>query len=52
MERELGGGKEKVLELIKKTVSVSLKYRHYIRELYVVIIMKMMGMMKIRMVMW
>lgn len=50
MERELGGGEEKVLELIKKAVSVALKHRHHIRELCVVIIMKM-RMRKVRVVM-
>lgn len=53
MERKLGGGEEKVLELIKKkkNVSTSLKYSHYIRELYVMMTMKMMRMrMKITMV--
>lgn len=38
------------MELIKKTVSVSLKYSHYIREPYIMITMEMV-MMKIRIVM-
>lgn len=51
MERELGGGEKKFWSLLKKAVSVALKHGHYIRELCVVIITKMMGMMKARMVM-
>lgn len=38
------------MELIKKNVSMSLKYSHYIRELYMMITMEVV-MMKLRIVM-
>lgn len=49
MER-VGRRGRKVLELIKKNVSMSLKYSHYIRELYMMTTMEVV-MMKTRIVM-